>query len=246
MLNALIIDDEQHCIDNLLVLLSKEENINIIGTAMSVSNSIDLIKKLNPELIFLDIDLPDGTGFDLLEAFPNPNFQVIFTTGHNKYAIKAFKHSAIDYLMKPVEKVELIEAIGKANQQKGNSSNIKKLELMIKSLQQNSFSKIALPSMDSCEFINKEEIICCESDSNYTFLYLIDNRKLITTLSLKKVCELLTDQIFFRVHKSFVININFIKKIMKSDGGQVVLDNDMQIPIARRRKEEFMQLIGMN
>lgn len=245
MLKAIIIDDEQHCIDNLTNLLTYNKDVSLIGTATSVKSAKELIKKNNPDLLILDIDLADGTGFDLLEMFPNPSFQVIFATGHNEYAIKAFKHSAIDYLMKPVEKQGLESAIDKVFQQKNNSGNTKKLELMIKSLQQNKFSKIALPSTDSCEFVNKEEIICCESDSNYTFFYLSDKRKVLSTMTLKSVCEILTDVNFYRVHKSFLININFIKKTLKAEGGIVVLENNLEIPIARRRKEEFLELLGM-
>ena len=215
MLNTLIIDDEQHCIDNLLSLLSTENEIDVVGTATSIKTARKLIQELNPDLLFLDIDLTDGTGFELLEMFPNPSFQVVFATGHNEYAIKAFKHSAIDYLMKPVEQEGLELAIEKALSQKNNSGNTQKLELMIKSLQQNKFSKIALPSMDSCEFVNKEEIICCESDSNYTYFHLADNRKIVSTINLKKVSEILSDINFYRVHKSYIVNINFIKKNTK-------------------------------
>jgi two-component system LytT family response regulator len=245
MLKTIIIDDEQHCINNLIHLLSFKKDVNIIGVAMTVKSAQEIIIKNNPDLLILDIDLGDGTGFDLLELFPNPTFQVIFATGHNEYAIKAFKHSAIDYLMKPVEKQGLESAIDKVFQQKNNSGNTQKLELMIKSLQQNKFSKLALPSMDSCEFVNKEEIICCESESNYTYFYLSDDRKVLSTMNLKRVSEILTDANFFRIHKSFLININFIKKTLKTEGGIVILENNLEIPIARRRKDEFMNLLGI-
>jgi len=170
MLKAIIIDDEQPCIDRINQLLEHQNEISIIETALTIQSAKELIKTHKPDLIFLDIDLSDRTGFDLLEQFPNPNFQVIFTTGYNEYALKAFRHSAIYYLLKPIEKEQLFSAIDKAIIQKGNAKNTEKLDLMMKSLQSKNFSKIIIPLLDSYEFINKDEIISFKSDSKINFL----------------------------------------------------------------------------
>lgn len=244
MLKTLIVEDEQHCIDALLEHLQPYKQIKILGIANNLSIAKQKIEQLKPDLLFLDIELPDGVSFELLAQFPTPNFQVIFTTGHNDYAIKAFRHSAVDYLLKPIEKKELDEAVRKVFSNR-NDNQRQKLELMIKSLEKNTFSKLALPGIDSFELVEKKDIMYCEAEGSYTNIYTADTRKIVTTHPLKKLDSLLFESHFFRLHKSHVININFIKKILKSDGGQVLMGNDEIVPIARRRKDEFFELLGM-
>lgn len=245
MITAVIIDDESHSSSRLQKMLSLHDTIKIVGLAEDVVGGIKTIQQKNPDLVFLDIEMPDGSGFDLLEQFQKPNFQVIFITGHNEFAIKAFEHSAIDYILKPVQEKDLSRAIEKAIYLVDRLHNVEKIELMLRSLENKEFSKLALPSMNSFEFINKKDIICCEADSNYTHVYLSDQRKLTTTNTLKKMDEILTERNFFRVHKSFIININFVKKVSKSEGGYVLMENNENIPMARRRKDEFLALLGM-
>ena len=189
--------------------------------------------------------MPDGTGFNLLEQFQNPKFQVIFTTGHNDFAIKAFKHSAIDYLLKPIEKEELIPAIDRAVEQINIANKGEKIEFMLSSLEQNKFTKLALPSADGIEFVEKNDIIFCEADGSYTQIHLINDKKILSSYNLKKIGDLLSDKHFFRVHKSFVISLQHIEKVNHSEGGVVVMSNTHSIPIARRRKDEFLKFIGL-
>lgn len=245
MTTCLIVDDEKHFVQVLENYVSKFSGLQLLGTASSVQSAISQIVKLEPQLIFLDIELTDGTSFEILSNFPKKNFQVIFTTGHNDYAIKAIKHSAIDYLLKPIQENEFNEAVEKAIQLNGNIANAQKLELMLSNLSKNEFSKIAIHSIDGIEFIDKRNIIYCEADVSYTTFYLEGGKKLVSTNNIKKVESLLLENNFFRLHKSFIVNIDKIQKVFKADGGSVQMQNDDIIQIARRRKEEFMKLLGI-
>ncbi len=245
MISAVIIDDEKLCRNALIALLKPVEDITVIGQASNVKEGESLIKTLNPQLVFLDIEMPDGTGFDLLNKFSNPNFQVVFTTGHNAYAIKAFKHSAIDYLLKPVQKNEFLDAVEKVKKLSSFSNKQDQLTLMLKALKDQEYSKIAIPSVEGYEFVEKNDIVCCEADGSYTTIHLNANKKVISSYNLKRLNDLLQENGFFRIHKSYIINTKFIKKILNSDGGSVLLENEMLIPIARRRKDEFLQNLGL-
>ena len=245
MLNAIIIDDEQRFIDVIKDYLSRIDAVQLTGEAKSVVEGVALIKEVQPDLIFLDIELPDGISFEILSQFPNKNFQVIFTTGHNEYAIKAIKHSAIDYLLKPIPENDFVSAVHKAINLHGNKVNAQKLELMLSNLSNNEFSKIAIPSMDGFEFIDKKQIVCCEADVSYTTFHLADNQKIVSTNNIKKIEDVLSEKNFFRLHKSFIVNIKHIRKVFKTDGGSVLMSNNVTIPIARRRKDEFMKLLSL-
>ena len=158
MLRAIIIDDEEHCRNEIKALLLGHEDVDIIAEGDCVKSGIKQIQKYQPDLIFLDIEMPDGTGFDLINAFEEPNFQIIFTTGHNDYAIKAFKLSAVDYLLKPIEGTELINAIDRAKFLHGKKENFAKMDLLIKSLEKKEFTKIAIPSMEGFDIIIVKQI----------------------------------------------------------------------------------------
>ena len=243
----MIVEDEPEAVTHLINQLGRcNEDIRVIGIAKSVREAVKLIPAENPDLVFMDIELQDGTGFDVVNQLKNLQLKVIFTTAHNGYAIKAFRHNAIDYLLKPVRGEELNEAIAKA---KGTFEDEvvhrKKMELMIQSVKMSDFSKIVIPAMDSFEFLDKKDIILCIAESNYTYITTTGQPKLITTYLLKKVEELLTEPNFFRVHKSFLININFIKKLNKGENGTVVMQNGTEVPVSRRRREEFLTLLGV-
>lgn len=245
MITCLIVDDEKQFVHVIENYISKFHELNLIGTAGSIKEATELIVKLQPDLIFLDIELTDGMSFEILANFPNRNFQVIFTTGHNDYAIKAIKHSAIDYLLKPVQESEFNEAVEKAIKLYGNKSNTQKLELMLSNMSKNEFSKIAIHSIDGVEFIDKKDILYCEADVSYTTFFLENNFKIVSTNNLKKVESILIENNFFRLHKSFIVNIDKIKKVYKTEGGSVLMKNETNIPIARRRKDEFMKKLGI-
>lgn len=245
MHKAIIIDDELLCRNAIAEKIINHPSVDIVGQAKNVQEGILLIKKVSPEILFLDVEMPDGTGFNLLEQFPSRNFQVIFTTGHNDYAIKAFKHSAIDYLLKPVEKEDLYSAVDRAILQVKQANSTKKIEFMLNSLKNNNFSKLALPVADGVEFLNKPEILYCEADGSYSHIHLVNGDKIIVTYNLKKMSDLLGEKDFYRIHKSYIIALEAIEKILHSEGGSVVLSNQKIIPLARRRKEEFLKLLGL-
>lgn len=245
MLTAVIIDDEQRFISVIKDYLSRIPELTLVGEANSVAEGIQVLKDKTPDLVFLDIELPDGNSFEILTAFPNKNYQTIFITGHNEYAIKAIKHSAIDYLLKPIQESDFILAVHKAIQMHGNKMNNLKLELMLANIGKNEFSSVAIPSIDGTEFFDKQDVICCEADVSYTKFYLTGDRVVLSTNNIKKIEDLLTEKEFFRVHKSYIVNLKHIRKVLKADGGAVLLSNGIKIPIARRRKEEFMKLLNL-
>lgn len=245
MLKILIVDNETHCRNQLKLQLAKYSEGFFIKEADSLTTGIKEVKTTKPDLVFLDIDLADGTGFDLLQEFPNPTFQVIFATAFNEFAIKAFKHSALDYLLKPIEQEDLAKALDKVMAIEGMKNQNEQMSLLLSTLKSSSFSKIAIPQMDSISFIEKDKIVCCESDVNYTLIYTSDNQKVMSTNTLKRMDELLQEHYFFRVHKSFIVNVNFIEEISKSEGGIIKMTNGTTVPIARRRRDLFFEKIGL-
>lgn len=245
MINCIIVEDEIRFSNTLVGYIEKIPQLNLLGVFKSVQESIVNIELLNPDLLFLDIELKDGQSFEILNHFSDKQFQVIFTTGYYDYAIKAIKHSAIDYLLKPVNELDFSKAVKKAIQFHGNKLNAQKVELMLSNLQKNEFSKIAIHSIDGIEFIDKEDILFCEAEVSYTTFFLEGNKKLVSSNNIKKIESILSEKNFFRLHKSFIVNINKIKKVYKTDGGYVEMPNGYKIPIARRRKEEFMNLLGL-
>ena len=244
-IQAIIIDDEKHCRDALTELLTKHPEVKLLDMAHNVKDGIALIKSSQPDLVFLDIEMPDGNGFDVLAAFAEPSFQVIFTTGHHDYAIEAFRHSAIDYLLKPVQSEELHQALDKIKPASNLQNQHEQMKLMLESLKSQDFSKLAIPSVEGYEFVEKKDIIYCEADGSYAKIHLEDGKSILSTHNLKRIDQLLASDGFFRVHKSYIIALKHIKKILHTEGGQVVLNNELQIPIARRRKEEFLNLLGL-
>ena len=246
MLDCLIIDDEQRFRDVIKEYINNQANLRLVGEANSVKSGIELIESNSFDLLFLDIELPDGVSFDILQKFPTRDFQVIFTTGHNDYAIKAIKHSAIDYLLKPIDANEFDFAVQKAIKMHGNKANNQKLDLMLSNIKNNSFSKVVLHTANGYEFLDKNKIIYCEADISYTIFHMVNKQKIVASMNMKKVHEILTENIFFRIHKSFIVNLEQIEKINKADGGTVVMLNGVTLPISRRKKEEFYKKIGID
>lgn len=245
MLRTLLVEDEVLAKKELKKIIAHFPEIEIVAEADTVLESTRLIKEHNPDLLFLDIELKDGYSFAILQQFPNPNFQVIFITAFNQFAIKAFRHSAVDYLLKPVDKNQFVVAIEKAIANKNNKDNSLKLELMMKSIQENQFDKIAVPTIDGIQFVTKNQIMYCESDGNYVVYYFSNNNRLVSTNILKNVEELLFENNFFRLHRSFIVNIDYVKKVIKTGFGAAIMQNEIEIPIARRRRNEFLEKMGM-
>ena len=247
MIKVIIVDDEQHCIDRLksLFLTKFADKLKLVGTASSVISAYDLIVQENPDLIFLDVQLNELTGFDLLSKYDKLSFDVIFTTAYEKYAVKAFKFSAIDYLLKPVDIDDLKLAIDKFRNTIEQKDFKQKFDLLYANFKQLSLhdKKIAVPTLSGIEFIPVSSIIRCESDINYTTLYLTEKTKLVVAKTLKEFEELLTDYNFFRVHNSHLINLSFIKAYNKGKGGTVQLIDGSEVEVSTRRKEAFISKV---
>ena len=253
MITAIIIDDEakgRMALREKLAAYCPE--INILAEASNGQEAISLIKQNTPQLIFLDIEMPRMDGFEMLNILPEKNFQIIFTTAYDQYAIKAIKYAAFDYLLKPIDIEELRTAVSKvvfANQQTENGENTqtkKQVELLIQNIQhpKKQFNKLAIPTLEGLIFYDIKDIIHLEANSNYTNIYLLNNQKIIASKTLKEFEELLPEDTFFRTHHSHLINLNYIKRYIKGDGGQIELGNGNYVDVSRRKKDEFLKAIG--
>lgn len=241
-LKAIIVEDETHSRETLKNLLEKFcEGVEVIGLAASVKEALDLISKTKPDVVFMDIELQSGTGFDILTQLPEINFEVIFTTAFDQYAIKAVKFSSLDYLLKPIDLEELQEAIEKAKKAKNMLEYNRQLKTLLQNINQPRLSKICLATTDGFEFINTNEILYCEAGGSYTTFVLVNGKKLLVSKHLKEYENMLTDQHFMRVHNSYLINLKEVKKYVKADGGYIVMNNDDIVSISRGKKEAFLE-----
>jgi len=245
MLKILIVEDEASTRDLLKNMISQSfSDIKIIGEAESVVDGIKAINEGNPDVVLLDIDLTDGNGFDILENTKQKNFMVVFITAHNEYAVKAFRISAIDYLLKPIDINELSDALEKCRKQNEAGELNTKLDILFSNLKSeaNQEKKIVLKSSDSIHVIPIHEIIRCESDSSYTTFYLKNDKKLIISKTLKEFDDLLTEFGFFRPHQSHLVNINCIDSYEKPHGGLLVMNDKSHVPVATRKREALFSL----
>ena len=215
----------------------------VIGEASGVDSGAKLIREIHPDLVFLDIQLDDGTGFDLLTRVSPVNFKIIFVTAHDNYTIRAFKFSAVDYLLKPICRTELMDAVRRATELVQQQFNIQlhALEENIRSIVGQKH-KVILKTIDNIYLIEQNDIISCESDGCYTVFYTTRGEKIMVTGILKEFDELLGEYGFYRVHKSFLINLIHVIRFEKQDGGFVVLSDNRKVPVASRKREELMQV----
>lgn len=246
-LRAVIVEDEKHSRETLKNLL--EEfciDISIEGMAASVSDAVSTISKVQPDVVFLDIELQSGTGFDVLSQLKTVNFEVIFTTAFEQYAIKAVKFSSLDYLLKPIDLEELQSAVEKARQSKNQVVYKKQLETLMLNLKQQKpkLNKICLATSDGFEFIEVNDILYCKAEGSYTAFILKNSEKLLVSKHLKEYENLLLEQDFMRVHNSFLINLKEVKKYVKSDGGYIIMNNSDNVSISRSKKEDFIQVMS--
>ncbi|MBP6430143.1 MAG: response regulator transcription factor [Ferruginibacter sp.] len=247
MIEAIIIDDEKNALEVLEMQLNQYcKNVNIVAKANGGIKGIDAIKKYNPTLVFLDIEMPHKNGFDVLAETKNYNYDVIFTTAYDQFAIKAFKYSAIDYLLKPIDIIELQQAVEKISSKKESPSSLEqKMNLLFSQLQLPQANiitqKIALPVSDGMQFFEPDEIVRCESESNYTHIYLNNGKKITLAKTLKEVEETIEGRPYFRVHQSHLINMNHVARLVKGEGAYVVMNDGTNIAISRNKKEAFME-----
>ena len=246
MITAIIIDDEAK---GRLALREKLSDycpqIKLLAEAANGQEALLLIQHHKPQLIFLDIEMPWMNGFEMLNELTEKNFHIIFTTAYDQYAIKAIKYAAFDYLLKPIDIEELKTAIEKIGAKDDNQT-----KMQVELLQQNmlhpkkQLNKLAIPTLEGLLFFDINDIIHLEANSNYTNLYLADKTKITASKTLKEFEEMLPPAIFFRTHHSHLINLNYIKRYIKGDGGQIELQNGTYVDVSRRKKEEFLKAIG--
>lgn len=248
LLKTLIVEDEARGRSALKAMLSEINEVLLIGESPDVEDAIIKIKIHNPDLILLDIEMPYKNGFDLLAALPNRSFDVIFTTAYDSYALKAIKLSAIDYLLKPIDPEELKLAINKTIEKRKQIQHQSILQMNnlldnLKAINNQNF-KLSLPNASGSIFVPINDIIRCESDANYTRFFLENEAKVILiSKTLKEYDELLTDFGFCRVHHSHLINLKFIKKYIKGEGGTVVMLDGTEVEVSRRKKEIFQKAL---
>ncbi|MFA6924152.1 MAG: LytTR family DNA-binding domain-containing protein [Bacteroidales bacterium] len=251
MITAIIIDDEKNARESLLINLNNYcPEIKIVAEVGSVSEGLEAIRKNKPDVVFLDIMMPDGTGFDLIEQFiaekegaEEVNFKIIFITAHNQFAINAIRFSALDYLLKPVNSDELIAAVNRIPVQKTDSKNFDVLINNIKQIKQSN-KKIILNTAKNIFICNVNDTIRCESDQSYTTVFLKNGESVLISKSIKEFEEMLKDFDFIRVHRSHLVNINHINKINKSEGTYYLVSDKINIPIASARKDEILKIIA--
>ena len=247
MLKVLIADDEENVRDALTqIITAYASDIGIVAATDSVGSTVNAINTFNPDVVLLDIQMKEGTGFDVLKQFPAPKFKVVFITAYQQYAIQAFRFSALDYLLKPVDPDLLIETLQKA----ADTIDREKLSLKISSFMFNMDSiskglkKIILKTADNIHVVNLQDIMYCEADRSYTNFYLADNSRIMVSNTLGQYEEMFEEYSFLRIHQSYLLNINYIKRYEKGDGGKIILSNAVSLPVATRKKDHLLQILA--
>ena len=246
MLKSIIVDDEAKSGESLRILIEDFcEDVEVCAICKSVDEGMEAIKTHKPDVVFLDIQMQRETGFDLLERLREVSFEVVFTTAHSEYAIKAFRFSAIDYLLKPIDIEELKGSLAKIKKKLGQNITAR-LQHLMRNLKETSSEnyKLALPTAEGLFFIKVASIVYCEASSNYTEIYTDDGKKHIVSRTLKEYDEMLSELNFFRIHNSYLINLASVQKYIRGDGGSVVMANGRTLDVSKRKKEGFLARIA--
>lgn len=247
MLKAILIDDEESGLSSLREKIAAYcPQVTIISLCGSAAEGIAAIESLRPEIVFLDIEMPVMNGFVMLQQLKYKNFELIFTTAYDHYAIKAIRFSALDYLVKPVEIEDLKAAVERAGEKRKHASTNPQIELLVEQWisQKQSYNRMAIPTADGLQFIKTEDIIYLEASVNYTNIFCSHNKKFLVSRTLKEFEDMLPRDIFVRIHHSHIINKHFAEKYIRGEGGQVVLSNGVTLDVAKRKKAEFLKAIG--
>jgi len=246
MLNAIIVDDEYKSRETLKELITNFcLDVKVVGTAESVSEGLHLIKTLTPDVLFLDIEMNVETGFDLLEKIEVLNFEVIFVTAYEQYALKAIKMAAIDYLLKPVVIEELKSALKKVKEKRLLNSHNQNFKVFLSNIRTNAFNqqKISLPTSSGYIFVDIAEIMCCEADGSYTHIFLSNGSKITVSQPIKEYEELLSESGFLRIHHSSLINLSKVKSYVKGEGGYVIMQDKREVRVSRSKKAELLKIL---
>ncbi len=243
MLKAIIIDDEPDAVLSIELIITEYcTDVEIIGKAHSAIDGKNQIITKQPDFIFLDIDMPRGTGFDMLEMLPEINFDVIFVTAYSNYAIKAFKYSAVDYILKPIDIDELLNSVKniKKRKQKENHPNLN-LDILLKNIQNKAPKTIAVPNSAGIDFIEIKNIIRFKAEGSYTKIIISNQDNILASKNLKEYQELLPDEEFFRPHNSHLINLYHVRRYVQKDGGYIEMSDNSTVPMSRRKKDLFLK-----
>jgi two-component system, LytTR family, response regulator len=243
MIKAIIVDDEPLCCQSLQLLLEQNcPDVSVVGVYNNGLTALEALRSQNIDLVFLDVEMPRMSGFEMLEALGAVTFKLIFTTSYDKYALNALRVSAIDYLLKPIDRRELIAAVEKVRSSSA-SVNTQQLELLLQKVQQplRPMQKIALPSIEGLEMVPVEHILYCESSDNYCYIFLKGGKKMLVTRSMKDMEEILEEHSFARVHRSFLVNLNEVERYVRGDGGYVMMSDGKMIDVSRSKKEELLK-----
>jgi len=248
MTSCIIIDDEKKSRETLQKTIERYFNtqLKVLAQADSVKEGVFVINKFRPDLVFLDIEMPEENGFKLFNYFDIYDFEVIFTTAYQQYAIDAIKVSALDYLLKPINYMDLRDVMSRLNKKKQNINPQDKIETLLSNLNTDThshFNKIALPTLEGFQMERVNNIVYCQAEENYTKIFTNRNEVILVAKTLKSIEELLTNEIFFRIHKSYIVNMNYIKAYNRAEGYKVVLENGVKLDVATRRNEEFIKAL---
>jgi two-component system, LytTR family, response regulator len=246
-MKTLIVEDEDSSFEVLENMLQKHhEQVQIAGRAKTVVQAIEQIESMNPELVFMDIDLPDGTGFDIIRKLRPINFSIIFITAFDQYAVQAFRFSATDFLLKPVCEEELFEAIEKVNQNEKQKNLDFRIDVLLANLQAqvSEGKKIILKTMEDIFIVSTKEIINIQSDGAYSHFFLISGKRITVSTNLKKYEEMLFDQGFFRSHQCHLVNLMHVERFHKLDGGMLIMKNGSSVPVSNRKKDALLDLLN--
>ena len=251
MIRAIIIDDENSAINVLSMLLKKKckDDVEVVATSNSPAEGKVLIEQHKPDLVFLDIEMPGMTGIDLIRSLPNPNFHVVFVTAYDAYAVEAFELSAIDYLLKPIgaDKVERVVNKIKENIRKAQShmnEQLKQLERILKINTNGNENKIGVGMADKIVFVNIPDILYCEAQGNYTNVVLYDGKKIVASKTLGDFENQFAGKNFFRIHHSYLINMNRVKEFQRHEGGYVMMENNIKLEVSQRKRKDFLDAIS--
>ncbi len=241
-LRTIIVDDEPDAVNFIKSIITEYcPKLEVVGTGKSAKEGAKLIIDKTPDLVFLDVEMPHGSGFDLLANFPEHSFDVIFITAFNHYAIKAIKFSAVDYILKPININEFIVAVDKVLEKRSNNHKPSSgINTLLENVRSSLPGKLAIPTSDGMEYLNTKEIIRIEADRSYSWFFLMDSRKVLVSRNLKEYQELLSDRNFFRTHNSHLINLEHVKKYIRHEGGAVELIDGSQVPISRGKRDLFL------
>jgi two-component system LytT family response regulator len=243
-ITAIIIDDDEFCCYQLQELLGRNvKDVELLAVCNSGAEGLEQIRRYDPELVFLDVEMPGMDGFEMLRMLPATRFHVIFTSMHSHYAIRAIRFSAVDYLVKPVEAAALQEAVSRVKE-KINTGQQQQMEVIAPPAEMKKTDTLAVPVMEGLLFISTDDIIRCESDDKYTKIFLADKKMIVASRTLGDFETVLKPYSFLRVHRSYLINLKHLKKYLRGEGGQVIMSDGATVDVSRSKKEELLKLVS--